>query len=97
MQEIIDVGLENNITFVHVEAMPMQSPTGAPPRLTYEDYESRFLAYLQDTYAIIIGQLLGSEVGHAVAWDGHRVYDPNDSIKTLTDFSIKEAWLVVHL
>jgi hypothetical protein len=93
MQEIIDCGIRRKIGLIPIDAMPMQAPTGALPRLTYADCQDRFIGYIDGCYAIIVGQLLGSEVGHACAWDGSKLYDPNGVMNGLSDLSIRTAWL----
>ena len=98
MQEIIDCAIRRRIAFFPIDACPMQAPVNGAPQFTFESRkyaEERFLSYLSGTSAILVGQLPGSNIGHAVAWNGERVLDPNDVFTRLTDFSIKTAWVAV--
>ncbi len=47
------------------------------------DSEIRFIKRLWSRQGIMTGVV--GELGHAVAWDGHRIYDPRGYIYTYTD------------
>jgi hypothetical protein len=96
ISEVIDVSLTRGYRPVRVVAMPYQSPSpsmGHLAKLTYPDYEQRFIRLLDDQAAILIG-MTPENLGHAWAWDGHHVFDPNGFKTTLdANIHIREAWV----
>lgn len=97
MQEAQDVCITRGKALACIQACPTQAPDGRADiaKMTYEDNESRFLSILYCRPGMLIGESKGG--GHACAWDGWNVYDPNGSIYDLNDFSIKECWLLTNL
>jgi hypothetical protein len=86
MQEIIDVATFYGFYVTPIEAIPCSTP--GPESLTFEvDFKispaERLDRYMSGTSGIITGMVNG--VGHAVAWDGAKCYDPRGRICDLDD------------
>lgn len=90
VQELIDLCYNFGQTVVQIDVMPVFSHfsgemQGQTRRYgTDEDFEIRIKRYLEDNYGVITGTI-GFNVGHAVAWDGEKIYDPMGSIKDNLD------------
>jgi len=95
-QEILDAAATYGKTFICIEFMP-SSGWGGNGRLIFNEemMEKRFLGWLTNRAAILIVQ--GPRLGHAVAWDGKKIYDPKGMIKDLYDYTIQEAWILQKL
>jgi hypothetical protein len=89
-QECIEVAQQLGYACTPIEIVPQMMPMpGGPVRPiwfpgTEEDREEnnwrRFIRHLTNTYGVITGMRQrinnGGMVGHAVAWDGENIYDP---------------------
>lgn len=96
ISEIIDCCFRRNKALMPIQGQPLQAPPGGEPRPTYDFPIKRFLDYLFNRRAIMIGQTaLGN--GHAWAWDGTHHYDPRGEVSA--DFSgfIRTAWILTSL
>lgn len=93
-QEVLDVALKRGDAMVIIQFYPMQGPgdgKGAKLVWTAASCYRRFRDYLINKHSVLIGETEGGR-GHAVAFDGLQVYDPNCVIESLSDFEIREAW-----
>lgn len=101
IQEIQDCFLRRGKALAKIDLYPRSAPSTVPQayRLvwTMQEAEERFEGIITNRPAILIGQAPFTQVGHAVAWDGKQVYDPNGRVYEIDQFTIKEAWLVCDL
>jgi hypothetical protein len=86
IQEIIDVATQYGASVTPIQPVPCSTP--GPESLTFEvDFKisqtERLYRYMDGTSGIITGIVNG--VGHAVAWDGTKCYDPRGRICDLDD------------
>jgi len=92
IQEIIDVCLLRGIGLTPIEATPLlgcaMQPGSHRQVWPPEEAQARMHNILQGRPAILIGP------GHACAWDGNIVFDPNGRNMPLSEFRPMEAWLV---
>ena len=95
MQEICDFAGTRGAHFHLVQAMPTLSPKGSSVvTRVFQDVEDRFERLVVGQLSIVIGEnKLGQ--GHAVAYNGQMILDPNGTTYPLFDFSIKEAWVLI--
>lgn len=94
-QEIIDAGWMYGIAIVEIQAMPYSTPgDGTSFQVDFKiNPVDRFDSYLMGTKGVITG--LVNEVGHAVAWDGKKIYDPRGRVYDLNilKMDIDSYWL----
>jgi hypothetical protein len=100
MQEILDCFIRRNKGLMLVEAYPKIAPDYEhTPICIWSDALSvdRFFNLIRDRPAILVGHV--GSMGHACAWSGSRIYDPNGFIckPGETDYRILEAWVLVNL
>ena len=100
VQEIQDVCFARGLGLVHIHAFPCIAPIVAPledkPLFDMGRATERFLKMVHGKVGMFLGQA-PSGVLHAVAWDGHKCFDPNGRMYGLSDFPVKEAWLLVTM
>ena len=100
IQEIIDCFLERNFALTPIEIYPVLVPQGHPENMkrtnTDEEAQKRFEEHITNRSGILIG-LHSSGGGHACAWDGRRVYDPNGNIYGLDGFFVRECWIMTEI
>lgn len=99
IQEIIDCFLRHHKALVPIEYIPAVAPEGRPDLMmlhVMKNLDERFWEAIINRKAILIGQ---NEVGngHAVAWDGMKIFDPVGKIYNIKDFKIAEAWVCFDL
>lgn len=101
IQEIIDCFIRRGLGLMPIYLYPCNvPPVGmAQPKMVWDAHEcdARFMNRIENVEAIITGQRITSQVPHAVAWDGKKIYDPMGKIYGIEDFVIKEAWIKVKL
>lgn len=101
IQEIMDSFIKRGFALVPIELLPVTQPEVPYPIDHCEiwnnfDAEDRFIKHITGRQGILVGR--GSNgLGHAVAWNGEHVYDPNGSIYDVDDFEIREAWIQVKM
>lgn len=96
IQEILDVCLSRGHGLMPVELMPCSLQLGASEARVLWDQSkafSRFTKIINGKSGILIGET-ESRIPHATAWDGHKIYDPRGMILEITDFIIREAWIL---
>ena len=101
IQEIIDCCIRRGYTLTPIELYPVSVPD-----VYYDidhcaifdswDAEKRFEDHIKNRVGILVGQG-NNGLGHAAAWDGELVYDPNGVTYDISDFKIREAWLLARL
>ena len=92
IQEIIDCFISRGFGLMPIEANP----------LIASDESVRAIPVYESPYARMMLKIMGQEAilimsGHACAWNGEQVYDPNGAIKKITDYGIIEAWIKVKM
>ena len=99
MQEIVDIGLLNGFSMMHIEAQPVQTPDGKHTHdITkwglFKDCEQRFEHYIDNNQGILIGK--AQKFWHAVAFDNGMVYDPRGRIYNFIDCDLilESLWIV---
>lgn len=93
-QEIIDCAWRRGYAMMVIETESFSGPENSNPiRITPKD-TNRLQAYMALPGIIIGTNICGH--GHAVAWDGKKVYDPNGLIYPLNEFKIYEFWAFVR-
>jgi hypothetical protein len=96
MQEIIDVCIGRGHSLTPVEYFSRFASAIDPEdwRALYpsEDAALRFSRLIANRRGILIGCYRGH--GHAVAWDGDIIWDPNGIQYPLSDFKPLECWLL---
>ena len=101
IQEIIDCFIHRGFGLMPIHIYPCNVPPVGmvQPKMVWDQSkcEKRFLNLIDGQEGIITGQREGSLVPHAVAWDGHKIYDPMGMIYEIDKFTIKEAWIKVKL
>lgn len=90
IQEIQDLFLARGRGLVEIELYPMSGQRGQPVHKTYSDSdaEARFIRLITNRMGILIGP------GHAVAWDGKIIFDPNGRNYPLEEFRIITAFIL---
>jgi len=96
IQEIIEVCLSFGHGLCPIEIDPCSAPGNDPGnyKRICEDGEERFKRLINGKRGILIGKTK-SGMGHACAWDGEKVYDPNGYIYPLDDFESHECWILI--
>ena len=91
IQEIQDCAIRRGKFFAPVEANPLIGHPNTQPISIYPPgkCEERMLTILHNRRAILIAP------GHAAAWDGESVYDPNGYKRDLESFPLLEAWILI--
>ncbi len=95
IQELIDLSYNLGFMTVPIDAYPMfghftPSVLRKPPLWSEEKCLKRLEIYLKNNYGILWGTV-GFNMGHAVAWDGDKVYDPRGSIIDMNKFEFNCA------
>lgn len=96
-QEIIDWYMDFGYTLWLLERYPMSAPRGLEARAKMiwdgDIADKRFWKSLENKAAILVMST------HAVAWDGSKIYDPDDRrfTKSIIDSQVGEAWLIANL
>ena len=97
IQELQDCCLNRGLCLYPVESLPVSAPSHTEGTLchpyTCNKAATRFMLAIENRRAILIGRP-PSGPGHAVAWDGHMIYDPNGMIYNLSAFQVQEAWIL---
>jgi len=97
IQEVIDLCLGRGIFLTPIEFYPCtasaKSPHVSRPIWPLTRASARFQDYIRGKPGLLIGQA-ASGGGHACAWDGHIVWDPNGRKYPLSDFRISECWIL---
>ncbi len=91
VQEIVLAALKLEIALIRFESRPVQTPDHK------NFYELTNMYNFEDFIQQRIGILVGSTTryGHAVAWDGVKIYDPRGRIYRLSDCKINiEAFYI---
>jgi len=97
IQEIVDLFLARGYGLTPIELYPMSASQRAKDDVhvlwdaAYA--QERFERLLAGRKGILIGQTANGG-GHACAWDGSSVYDPNGRIYGLEQFHVQECWLM---
>jgi len=97
MQEVQDLCMPRGHALAFIEAYPHSiSLEGAEPYPVYSEAQAseRIYKILHRRTAILIGQM-PSNLQHACAWDGQRVFDPQGRTYELEHFPLREVWLLV--
>jgi len=95
IQEIIDFVLSKNRALVPIDLWPTIAPNlEVESRTIYDNARKRFEYYIIGRRGILIGQNK-SGAGHACAWSGKEVFDPNGSVYPLDQFHIQTIWLLI--
>ena len=85
-QECIDVGFKHDIILATIHVMPFTEHyvTSLKPKAIWseDDCLLRFYKYLDQYEGVMTGRT-NFNLGHAVAWDRHNIYDPRAYIKPL--------------
>lgn len=96
IQEIIELCLNRGIALTPVEFMPRYASAKDPTdwRCLYlpDDASKRFKRLITGRKGILIGRNYKGN-GHACAWDGHIVWDPNGYHYHLSNFQVSECWI----
>lgn len=97
IQEAVDLCLAYGRGLVLIELYPRTGSTMTPTvgRILWptEDCEVRFKKTIHQRPGILIGKAQGG--GHACAWDGDMVFDPNGKMYHLSEFKSLECWLLL--
>lgn len=97
MQEFVDVCLARGQALVPIELYPRSAsekePTNPHMLWSMDDCSHRFNTMITSKRGILIGR--SNHGGHACAWNGKKVYDPNGRVYSLGNFSIRECWVLV--
>lgn len=100
MQEIIDCCMRRGLGLTPIEFYPRGCPENRPDsyHLIYTELKAqqRFLAAVKGRKGLLVGQVENG-AGHAFAWDGRKVYDPNGILREIDDVYIKEAWILTKM
>ena len=101
IQEFILPLLRRDKCLVPIELYPCSIPLNGLPgdeRLLWDQdsCSERFRAIIDGRVGILIG-MSGSGIGHACAWSGEKVYDPNGRIYGIENFIVKECWLIFEI
>lgn len=93
IQELITFCLKFGYTLTPIEPIPacINKLTSKP--FVLKDREAIFEATLPGNIGILTGETLKG-ISHAVAWDGHKIYDSNKQITSLDDFKIQCFWML---
>ena len=98
MQEMIDCFMNRGYLLTPIEAMPCNAPaidpTKAIPIMDEEKAKLRFIMHIGGRKGMLIGTPTYSSTGHAVAWDGKMIQDPNGMEYGLDAFEIRECWIM---
>lgn len=101
IQELQDCAIARGKGFVRVELFPRSAPEHMDQawRLIFdqETAQRRFKNHVKGRRGILIGRGPYSDLGHACAWTGKDVYDPNGLSYPLENFVIKECWLLAEM
>lgn len=96
IQEIVDVCITRGLSLTPVDYYPRYASALAPqdwrPLYSESLAAERFERLLTGRQGILIGQYQGQ--GHAVAWDGNIIWDPNGLAYKLNDFRPQQAWIL---
>jgi len=97
IQEIVDLCFTRGYSLTLVEYMPRYASARNPAdwRCLYEtDVASkRFAKMIKGRKGILVGQNHQGN-GHACAWDGNIVWDPNGYQYHLSSFRVQECWVL---
>lgn len=100
IQEMIDVALDRGIALVSIECYPRSGPAPDPSQAQMlwgvQFSQDRFIEWVTGREALLIGEAKGGG-GHACAWDGEIVFDPNGYKYPLEEFTVCEAYLALRL
>jgi hypothetical protein len=94
IQEIIDYAMVIGKTFFPIDLHPAISPdehTEPKPIYRHVVAKDRFPRVIRGRVGILITP------GHAVAWDGGVVLDPKGFRKSISEYTVHEAWLMADL
>ena len=98
IQEIIMCVRRRNKSLTPIEMFPTVSylSDGCDPKMIFNvpHAEVRFYMMIRDHRGILVGET-DSGNPHACAWDGMKVFDPRGWIYDLSDFNIRECWLLI--
>ena len=102
IQEMTDCALRRGYALAPVEMIPRSQPVNPKPSEVRMVHElefciQRFIAAVKGRAGLMICQIPGHIVGHACAWDGGKVYDPNGVVAEIEDYEIAEMWLLTKL
>lgn len=96
LQEIVDLCLKKGKALVPIELYPRTASQKDPlvGRLLWNHKTAlqRFGEMIHQQLGILIGE--GLKGGHACAWDGHIVFDPNGRTYPITEFKVLECWIL---
>jgi len=101
IQEIQDSCVVRGFALAPIELFPCMTPQGHPQLMKrlLEDEELasvRFATIIKERPGILIG-MANTGTGHAVAWDGKIIYDPNGATYDLEQFIIRDCWILTAL
>jgi hypothetical protein len=90
-QELTDMCLRENFAVIPIERQPMVLSNDHVHMVPM--FERRMDYYLLNYTGVLIGM---SQAGtpHAVAWNGHRILDPNGTEYGITNFTIETFFLI---
>jgi hypothetical protein len=107
VQECIDLAFKRGYAVTEIQAYygfrPSPTSNEQIPAQELSKCVERFVGYAKDCpLGVITGELKrhdGSRIGHAVAWDGNKIYDPRGKVYTLhkaeeNDFFVCSLWMV---
>lgn len=99
IQEVQDLCLRRGKLLAAVEIAPrIGYDSHHWTRIYNDDRETpRFLGAISGRPGLITGVYQNTALpqdNHCVAWDGERIFDPNDKITRLEQFSIQTAWVL---
>jgi hypothetical protein len=99
IQEIIDCCMKRGYGLMPIDLMPCSMQMSDPnARILWDQSKAfgRFTNIVNGRPAILIGETL-SHIPHACAWDGFKVFDPRGMIQEITDYTLREAWIIMYL
>ena len=95
IQEILDAARSLNYSFICIDAIPLIGIDDFNIKEIYPEPMLRLASWIKDHPGILIVDSGG--IGHAVAWDGEQVFDPKGFIKSVEDYIIESAYLLIKL
>jgi len=100
IQELMDLCLRRQKALVLIEVFPKSGsqldPFNGRDIWTTEFAHRRFLRIIKRRRGILIGKASNGS-GHACAWDGSSVFDPNGHKYGLDSFQVEEFWMLVAI
>lgn len=96
MQEVVDVCIRRGVCLTPIEVFPrvasQRDPSDWRALWSVEYAVIRFKKMVEGRPGILIGNAKNGG-GHACAWDGNIVFDPNGRNYSLQEFQALECWI----